>query len=224
MTRHAFYTQVYQSLPDEVAPAEDYMITLIRPEEKGMEEEDGELPTDWELPADDEPLRAVSGEMFWLVMDEKSLDVDLKQVWWETFEVSRPEIFYHWEYTIQLWDHGHKSIYKRETFYYTDSPSSEWYLADHLNPKRSGRNGEEEMIRIPEGETVYMSIGAIAEKMLGRIPGLSRRARHHLHCSLVWLWNDYYVDMECNEEFPHPDPYHADLPEEPWGVVRGDWE
>jgi hypothetical protein len=212
MTRRAFYGYVYQQLPDDVAPEEDYMLSLVR----SLSEE--------ELPADNECLGPQEGEMFFAFLDTRTFAVDMRGAWWETYDtrVPTPRMFCQWEYTVYKTEHGHKSQYFTERFYYNEDEMS-WLVADRLRSERVGRRGEEEEIHIPDGEPLYSSMEHIASVMVERIPGLSRRAMTHIQDNLVWMWNDMNVAPMWNEAEQEPEPYHENLPEEPLGVHREEW-
>lgn len=214
MTRQAFYGHVYQSMPDDVAPEEDYMVTLVRMRDGGEPEE---------LPADGEALDAEDGEVFWLYVDVRSYEVELSGTWWETFDMTRPmnQMFRHWRYTVTQVEKGTYHTFKRESFYHNEDEMA-WFVADRISSEMVGRRADEEVIRIPEDETAYLTIERVVEVMVDRLPGLTQRAKTHIKRELVWHWNDMNTPLDWNDE-EEPHPYHEDLPEEPWGVQRGDW-
>lgn len=214
MTRQAFYGHVYQSMPDDVAPEEDYMVTLVRIGEEGEPEE---------LPADGEPLGAQEGEVFWLYVDVRSYEVELSGAWWETFDTTRPmnQMFRHWEYTVTQLEKGANHTLKKESFYHNEDEMA-WFVKDRITSEMVGRKLDEESIRIPDDETVYLSIERVVEIMVDRLPGLTQRAKTHIKRELVWHWNDMNAPLVWNEE-EAPQAYHDNLPEEPLGVQRDPW-
>ena len=219
MTRQAFYGHVYQALPDDVAPEEDYMITLAR---VGDEDEDKEEPE--ELPADGEILNAQEGEQFWLFADVRSYEVELSGAWWETYDMSRPmnQLFRHWHYTVTQVENGDNRVIKNESFYHNEDEMA-WFVQDRLHSVMCGRKMDEESIHIPEDETAYLSIDRVVEVMVDRLPGLTQRAKTHIKAQLTWQWDDMNTPLEWNEEQEEEQgayPYHDDLPQQPLGVQR----
>lgn len=210
MTRRAFYGYVYQQLPDDVAPEEDYMMTLVR----SLSEE--------ELPADNELLGPQEGEMFFVFLDTRTFVVEIHGAGWDTYDtrVPTPRLFRKWEYTVYKTENGRKSQYFMEGFYHNEDENS-WLVADRLRSETVGRYEEEEVIHIPEGEPIYSTMEHIASVMIPRIPGVSRRAMTHLQANLVEEWHDINVMLTWDDE--EPEPYHANLPEEPLGVHREEW-
>ena len=214
MTRQAFYGYVYQALPDDVAPEEDYMVTLVRVGDEGEPQE---------LPADAEALGAQEGEVFWLFADVRSYEIELSGAWWETFDMSRPmnQMFRHWEYTVTELVKGANRTVKKESFYHNEDEMA-WFVKDRISSEMVGRRADEESIRIPEDETAYLSIDRVVEVMVERLPGLNQRAKTHIKGQLVWHWNDMNTPPVWNGEEPQH-PYYDDLPEEPLGVQRDPW-
>jgi hypothetical protein len=181
MTTQVFYDYVYQQLSDEVAPEEDYMMTLLRVLD---DEEIGELP------ADDDTLSPSDGEMFFVFMDTRKFQVELYGVWWETFDTREPtpRMFQQWQYNVYRIEYGRESMYYHDRFYYNKEEMI-WLVKDNLSSEMVGRREDEEVISIPEDERMYSTMEEIAEVMIDRIPGLSRRAKTYIHGNLTWLWN-----------------------------------
>jgi hypothetical protein len=188
ITHRQFYAQVYFDLPEEVAPAEDYQMILLR---APSEEEEGK-----ELRSDETPLNPQEGEMFCAIMGTDEYRVELQSYWTEVYEVNRQEndLFCLYEYYIYKND----VIIHDECFYHNEE-ENRWYLTDGVEEQWVGRHSDELAISLPANAEAFASMDNLASTLIERAPNhvsfansehfnITRRVRDYMRESLLHQW------------------------------------
>ena len=195
ITRKQFYARVYLELPEEVAPSEDYMMTLLRSSEQKEEQEQEQ-----ELLADEDPLRPCPDEIFFAIMDPSEYALSMSMGGFDAYEMTRPMnyIFQAREIIITCWNESVKKTLQRESFYYNNDDHT-WFLQDGILTEWVGRHEDELAIRIPDDAVAYGSIERLVTRIIQRLPNSTKRIQAHLASSFLQQWSET-IEGRWNEE------------------------
>jgi hypothetical protein len=187
ITRKQFYARVWIELPEEVSPAEEYMMTLLRSSEQKEEQEQEEQ----ELLDDEEPLRPCSDEIFFALMDTSEYDIAMSMRMFDAYDLTRPVnyLFQAREIKVRRRNKYEGDALHCEFFYYNEDDRT-WFPEEDIQTEWVGRYADELAIRIPEDTVFYHSLEHLVAHMVQRVPHSTKRVQSYLAQSFIQQWSE----------------------------------